>query len=74
MQEQPEKTGADDWHEPRYAWYVVVILTLAYTLSFIDRQIISLLVGPIKEDLGLSDFEISLLQGIAFASFYTLLG
>ncbi len=74
MQEQAEETAGNDWHEPRYAWYVVVILTLAYTLSFIDRQIISLLVGPIKEDLGLSDFEISLLQGIAFASFYTLLG
>jgi MFS family permease len=74
MQEPPEIKAGNDWHQPRYAWYVVVILTLAYTLSFIDRQIISLLVGPIKEDLGLSDFEISLLQGIAFASFYTLLG
>ncbi|MEE8370822.1 MAG: MFS transporter [Sphingomonadales bacterium] len=74
MAEIPAETSDKDWHEPRYAWYVVIILTLAYTLSFIDRQIISLLVGPIKEDLGLSDFEISLLQGLAFASFYTLLG
>lgn len=74
MQELSEVKAGNDWHRPRYAWYVVVILTLAYTLSFIDRQIIALLVGPIKEDLGLSDFEISLLQGLAFASFYTLLG
>lgn len=69
-----QQTSGKDWHEPRYAWYVVAILTLAYTLSFIDRQIISLLVGPIKEDMGLTDFEISLLQGLAFASFYTVLG
>ena len=38
-----------------YAWYVVAILLLAYTLSFIDRMILSLLVGPIRADLGLSD-------------------
>jgi len=62
------------WPNPRYAWYVVIVLTIAYTISFIDRQIISLLVGPIQADLGINDFQISLLQGIAFASFYTLLG
>ncbi len=58
----------------RYAWYVVFVLVLAYTFSFIDRQILALLVGPIKADLGLSDTMFSLLGGIAFASFYTLLG
>lgn len=62
------------WPSPRYAWYVVIVLTLTFTLSFMDRQIIALLVGPIKEDLGVTDFQISLLQGIAFASVYTLLG
>ncbi len=58
----------------RYAWYVVLVLTACYTLSFIDRQILSLLVGPIKRDLGISDTRIGLLQGLAFAIFYTCMG
>jgi MFS family permease len=57
-----------------YAWYVVFVLMVCYTLSFIDRQILSLLVGPIKRDLGISDTRVGLLQGLAFALFYTLLG
>ena len=56
-----------------YSWYVVVVLMLCYALSFIDRQILSLLVEPIKADLGLSDTEFSLLQGMAFALFLPLL-
>jgi len=59
---------------PIYAWYVVGILVVAYTFSFIDRQILSLLVGPMKRDLNISDFEMSLLQGFAFAIFYAVLG
>jgi MFS family permease len=58
----------------RYAWYVVIVLTLCNTLSFVDRQILGLLVTPIKKDLGLSDTSIGLLQGLAFGIFYTLLG
>lgn len=57
-----------------YAWYVVIVLTITYTVSFIDRQILALLIGPIREDLQISDTEISLLIGLAFATFYTLLG
>ena len=57
-----------------FAWYVVIVLTACYTLSFIDRQILGLLVGPIKKDLALSDTGIGLLTGLAFALFYTLLG
>ncbi|MBS0417851.1 MAG: MFS transporter [Proteobacteria bacterium] len=56
------------------AWYVVGVLMLAYTLSFIDRQILSLLVQPIKAELAVSDTQIGLLQGLAFALFYTVLG
>ncbi|MDB5434161.1 MAG: transporter [Phenylobacterium sp.] len=59
---------------PAYAWYVVAILLLAYTLSFIDRMILSLLVGPIRADLGISDTQMSLLMGFAFAIFYSALG
>ncbi len=57
-----------------YAWYVVFILTLANISSFIDRQILSLLVGPIKRDLHLSDMQMGLLMGLSFALFYTLFG
>jgi MFS family permease len=57
-----------------YAWYALVLLTACYTLSFIDRQILGLLVGPIKRDLHLSDTGIGLLQGLAFSLFYTFLG
>jgi len=59
---------------PKYAWYVVVVLFLAYTSSFIDRIIMSLLVGPIKRDLVLTDTQFSLLHGLAFAIFYTVMG
>jgi MFS family permease len=57
-----------------YAWYVAVVLMVCNTLSFIDRQILGLLVTPIKLELGLSDTRIGLLQGLAFGIFYTLLG
>ncbi|GAB2575868.1 spinster family MFS transporter [Spirosoma areae] len=58
----------------RTAWYAVFILTLANISSFIDRQILSLLVKPIKRDLHLSDTEMSLLMGLSFAIFYTVFG
>jgi MFS family permease len=58
----------------RYAWYVLAILTGMYMLSFVDRQILSLLVPLIKRDLHVSDSLIGLLQGFSFALFYTLVG
>jgi MFS family permease len=63
-----------DWPSPGYAWYTTGVLMIAYTLSYIDRQILSMLVGPIKADLGISDTQIGLLQGFAFAVFYTFVG
>jgi MFS family permease len=71
MHTTPEEPG---YAKPAYAWYVVVILFLAFTVSYIDRQIISLLVDPIKADLGISDTQIGLLQGFAFTVFYTFAG
>ena len=53
-----------------YRWYVVGVLTFAYLVSFLDRQILALMVGPIQEDLMLSDTQISLLMGLAFSIFY----
>lgn len=58
----------------RQAWYTVIVLMLAYVSSFIDRQILGLLVGPIQRDMKLTDTEISLLMGFSFAIFYTFLG
>lgn len=72
-QEEPPPP-ATPWPRPVYAWYVVGVLMLAYTSSFIDRQILSLLVEPIRRDLQVSDTEISLLAGLAFTIFYTLMG
>lgn len=60
--------------DERYGWYVVFILILAYTLSYVDRQILTLMVEPIKASLQITDVQISLLHGLAFAIFYTLLG
>jgi MFS family permease len=63
-----------DWPRPRVAWYMVIVLMLAYILSFIDRVILGLLVGPIRADLGISETQMSLLYGFVFAVFYTGLG
>lgn len=57
-----------------YPWVVVFILMIAYVFSFVDRQILNLLVGPIRRDLGISDTQMSLLMGFSFAIFYTILG
>lgn len=57
-----------------YAWYTVGVLTLLYTFSFVDRQILTLLFSPIKHDLDITDTQVSLLSGLAFAGLYALLG
>lgn len=59
---------------PTRAWVTVSILLVAYVLSFVDRQILNLLVGPIRADLGISDTQMSLLMGLSFAIFYTVAG
>jgi MFS family permease len=58
----------------RYGWWVVALLTLANICSFVDRQILALLVQPIKRDMHLSDTRLSLLMGLSFALFYTVFG
>lgn len=62
--------GGSSFRSERYAWFVVFILSLGNIVSSIDRQIINLLVEPIKADMALSDTRISLLQGFAFALLY----
>ena len=60
------------WPNPVYAWYVVALLVMSYALGVVDRIVIGLLVKPIKADLQLSDTEIGIIQGLAFALFYSL--
>ncbi|MEE8349667.1 MAG: MFS transporter [Acidobacteriota bacterium] len=62
-------------HSRRYSWYVVVILMIIYVFSFIDRQILSMMVSDLKEGLNLeTDWQAGFLMGPAFAIFYTLFG
>jgi MFS family permease len=56
------------------AWYLVGVLMLAQTCSFIDRMIMGLMVGPIRQSFGISDTQFSLLAGLAFSLFYSLMG
>lgn len=58
----------------RQANFALGLFLLAYVLSFVDRQILGLMVDPIRRDLGLSDIQIGLLQGVAFALLYATLG
>jgi len=54
--------------------YALGVLVVVYTFNFIDRQILSILLEPIKQDLGLSDSALGMLTGFAFALFYATLG
>ncbi len=58
----------------RRANYVLGVLFLVYVFNFIDRSVLSILIGPIKADLEISDTVMGLLAGPAFALFYTLAG
>ncbi|WP_083654740.1 MFS transporter [Burkholderia sp. SRS-W-2-2016] len=57
-----------------YEWYVVLICMLAYIFSFVDRQVLALMIEPIKRDLHLTDTQFSLVHGFAFSLFYAVMG
>jgi predicted MFS family arabinose efflux permease len=59
---------------PRSPLLVLAMLVVVYTFNFIDRQIVGILAVPIKADLGLTDTQLGLMGGLAFAIFYTALG
>jgi len=59
---------------PRYRKYALAVLFLGYVVNFIDRSILSILLEPIKLDLALTDTQLGMLGGLAFALFYTTLG
>ena len=69
------RMNGDEGYPPfARARFTLAVLTIAYVVSFIDRQALSLLVEPIRRDLGLSDMQIGLLQGLAFAAVYAIAG
>ncbi len=62
------------YDKPRYRNYVLFMLTITYAFNFIDRQILVILQESIKQELLLSDAQLGLLTGIAFAFFYVIMG
>jgi len=66
--------AAPAWPSPARGWLVVLLLFLAAILAYTDRQVLSLLVDPIRSDLRLSDADIALLMGPAFALVYGVAG
>ena len=54
-------------------WYVLAILTIVYVFNFIDRQIINIIAEDVKQDLGLSDTQLGMMTGLAFAIFYSVM-
>src|SRR6202522_1703876 len=69
---QAERSSA--YPTTRWAWYTVAVLLCAYIFSFIDRQILNLLVAPVRRDLAISYTQMSVLIGFSFAIFYSVLG
>ena len=71
-------SAAQAAHNPyasaRTGYYALCILTIVYSINFIDRQLLSILQESIKADLMLSDAQLGLLTGFAFAVFYTFAG
>jgi len=59
---------------PAYANYLLGVLLVTYILSFIDRNVLAILVGPIREEFDISDFQFSILHGWSFTLMYVVLG
>lgn len=77
MQTMPTSTELSASHRERvpiYAWMVLGLLSLVYTLNFLDRTLIYILFPPIKREMVLTDFQLALLGTTSFVIFYTLLG
>ncbi len=69
---EPAPLAGSAFPPERQAWYTVGVLTVVSIFAFIDRQILSLLVQPIRRDLGITDTQVSLLLGFSFAIFFTV--
>jgi MFS family permease len=74
MSSPHEAADASAVYKPAYRNYALAVLFLGYVVNFIDRSILAILLEPIKLELELSDTQLGLLGGLAFAIFYTTLG
>jgi MFS family permease len=72
----PEATARPEGVEsiPAHSWYALGVLTVVYTLNFLDRVLVYMLFQPIKAEMQFTDFQLALLGPGAFVIFYTLLG
>jgi predicted MFS family arabinose efflux permease len=70
----PPIAGRAPRHDELYAYYVLAVLFVVYVFNFVDRQVLSILIQPIQDELHVSDTWMGLLAGPAFAFFYTLAG
>lgn len=68
------KTELTAYTRPSARYYTLGILTVVYSFNFIDRQLLSILQEPIKQDLLLADWQLGLLTGVGFALLYTFVG
>jgi MFS family permease len=68
------RISEDPFPRPAYAWYVVAVIFVSGSFAFVDRIVVSLVTPALQADLGLSDTQLGLLQGLAFALFYTFFG
>lgn len=68
------KGGASGREAPSYRYVVLLLLMLAYCMNYMDRQVVGILAVPIKQELGISDSQLGLMGGFAFALFYSVLG
>ena len=67
-------SGLPDRRKGTYSWYIVWVLLAVSILSYVDRLILSFLIGPIKAELHLTDTQIGLITGLAFAVLYVVAG
>ena len=72
--ESDAEVASETGYSKGYLRYALGMFLLIYIVNFVDRQIFSILIEPIKEEIDLSDTQLGLLGGIAFALFYTIAG
>lgn len=61
-------TSTHDQFSAGYRWYALFILTLGYIFNFVDRQVMTILLEPIKTEFGATDTQMGLLTGLAFCA------
>lgn len=74
MSRHSEASAGNPYTSRRQAYYTLAVLTAVYSFNFIDRQLLAILQESVKAELALSDSQLGLLTGFAFAAFYVTAG